>query len=380
MQAAFRPHFRVPRVLVFALLACTTAPGTIARAQEPENDPRPTLAVDAMVGQVNGEAIYANAVLQPISDQLRSLSDRLPRQPFLRRSAQLVAGRIRQIVTDKLVLGAARRSLTQPQRQRLRVIMQRERQRILREYGRGSLAVAERKLQQQEGMGLQAFLDQREQEIIVQQFLRTRLMPRINVSRKDIERFYRENRNVYNPPPVRDLQVLVSDSREAAKELRRTIVNNPGTLDQLLEDPASGVHEIDMGETAGDEVFGDERVNRAMLELPEGGVSAPIAVGDEFWVLRLRDIERKRARPLRDVQVEIRNRLTQEQFQRQIQRYRSELFETGSYDSLEEMTRAVMQVVMSRYAPAALPGIAEDDLGNGDDADEGTPDPGGGSP
>ena len=276
---------------------------------------------------------------------------------------------MQQIVTDALVLGAARRSLTEPQRRQLRVIMQRERERILREYGRGALAVTERKLQREKGMGLSQFLDQREQEIIVQQFLRTQLMPRINVSRKDIERFYRDNQNVYNPPPIRDLQVLISDSREKALELRRAITENPDALDAWLADAERGIEEIDMGETAGNEVFGDERVNRVMLGLEAGGLSAPIAVGDKFWILRLRDLEQERARPLREVQVEIRNRLTQEQFQRQIQRYRADLFETGSYDSLEDMSGAVMGVVVSRYALAALPGIREADLEEREDAD-----------
>lgn len=345
-----------------------TLPATIVRAQELDDPPRPTLAMDAMVGQVNGEAIYANQVIAPIRDQLESLSQRLPRPQFLRGARQLVAGRVQQIVTDALVLGAARRSLAEPQRRRLRVIMKRERERILREYGRGALAVTERKLQREKGMGLSQFLNQREQEIIVQQFLRTQLMPRVNVSRKDIERSYRDDQNVYNPPPVRDLQVLISNSREQALELRHAITENPDAIDQWLADTERGIEEIDMGETVGDEVFGDEKVNRDMLELEAGELSAPLAVGDKFWILRLRDLEQERARPLREVQVEIRNRLTQEQFQRQIQRYRADLFETGSYDSLDDMSGAVMRVVISRYAPAALPGIREADVEERKDA------------
>lgn len=355
---------RAFRVLIAFSIACLTLAATdrTVRAQEREQAPQPTLAMDAMVGQVNGEAIYANEVIEPISDQLASLSDRLPRGQFLRRAQQLVAGRVQQIVTDALVLGEARRSLTEGQRRQLRVILERERERILREYGRGALAVAERNLQREKGMGLDAFLQQREEEIIVQQFQRSQLLPRINVSRKDIARYYRENQSTYNPPPVRDLRVLVADSREAARELRREIASNPAAVDAWLEDDERGVEEIDMGKTAGNEVFGDEQVNRAMLDLESGGMSAPIAVGDKFWILHVRDIDQKRARPLREVQIEISNLLTREQFERQIQRYRRELFETGSYDSLEEMSMAVMRIVVSRYAPTALPGISEADL------------------
>ncbi|MFW6336444.1 MAG: hypothetical protein ACOC3G_04890, partial [Phycisphaeraceae bacterium] len=260
-------------VTITLSIACLTLAATdrITWAQEREQAPQPTLAMDAMVGQVNGEAIYANQVIAPISDQLASLSDRLPRAQFLRRARQLVAGRVQQIVTDALLLGEARRSLTEGQRRQLRVILQRERERILREYGRGALAVAERNLQEEKGMGLDAFLRQREQEIIVQQFQRSQLLPRINVSRKDIARYYRENESTYNPPPVRDLQVLVADSREAARELRREIASNPSALDAWLADDERGVEEIDMGKTAGNEVFGDERVNRAMLDLESGG-------------------------------------------------------------------------------------------------------------
>jgi hypothetical protein len=314
----------------------------------------PSYAVDAMVGQVNGEAIYADEVLEPIDEQLRALSQELPRGEFIQRASRLVAGRVRQIVADALILGEAQRSLTEQQVRRLRVIMHNEREKVLREYGRGSLAVAERRLREEKGLSLDAFLEERRQEIIVSQFLRTELMPKINVSRKDIERYYRENIDRYAPPPTRDIRVYISDSREAALELRRALADDAVALRALLEDPAAGVRDMTMDDAAGDEVFAADAANAALVELAEGEASEPVEVNDQHWVIHVTGIEQPRPRSLRDAQIEIDRRLRAQAFQVRVERYRRELFDRGSFNPLREMASAVMEVVVGRYAPAVV--------------------------
>ena len=317
---------------------------------------QPTYAVDAMVGQVNGEAIYADEVLEPIDRQLTALADDLDRRAFLQRATQLVAGRLRQIVSDALILGEAQRSLNENQRRQLRAIMQREREKALREYGRGALAVAERRLREEKGLSLSQYLEERRQEIIVQQFLRAQLMPRINVSRKDIERYYREHEDRYNPPPTRDIRVYISDSRRAAAELRQALDHGEASVRPMLDDPDGGIREMVMDDAAGDEVFADAAVNDALLGLDAGGVSVPVEVGEQYWVLHVRDVDQPRRRSLRDVQLDIDRLLKGQQFQVRVEQYKRELFETGSYNPLDEMAQAVMEVVVGRYAPPPAPG------------------------
>jgi len=324
-----------------------------------------TYAVDAMVGQVNGEAIYADEVLEPIDAQLRALADDLPRRDFLQRATQLVAGRLRTIVSDALILGEAQRSLQDFQRQQLRAIMDRVREQTLREFGRGALAVTERRLREERGLTLEQYLEERRQEIIVSQFLRSELMPRINVSRKDIERYYREHRDQFNPAATRDLRVFITDTEQAARELRTAIGRGDASLRPLLEDPAGAVRDMVMRDASGDEVFAEASVNRALVALAAGEASMPIRVGEQYWVVHVRSIDRPRGRSLRDAQLDIDRRLKAQQFQIRIEQYKRELFERGSYNPLDEMAAAVMEVVIGRYAPGSESGVAAGSGGGG---------------
>src|SRR5699024_10537599 len=79
----------------------------------------PAYPVDGMIGQVNGQAIYADAVLKPISAQLKALSKRVSPSEFIKRAKQLIENRLRQIVADNLILGQAMRDLDSNQKKAL---------------------------------------------------------------------------------------------------------------------------------------------------------------------------------------------------------------------------------------------------------------------
>lgn len=329
---------------LLSLLMVAAAPGS-ARGE--------AFAVDAMVGQVNGQAVYADEVLDPIDAQLTALARQLPPSQFYRRAGQLVAGRVQQIVADALILGEAERALSDRERQALRIILQRERDRLLRELGRGSLAMAEDRLQQERGMTLDQYLEQRRQEIIISRFLRQELLPLINVSRRDIERYYRENREEFAPPPTRDVRVYIAPTQEQAAELRRLLAQgyDSPAVTAALGETDSPFREVFMAEAVGEEVFAEDRVNAVLSTLDKGEVSNPIVVGDEYWLVCVEAIRRDEARSLKETQVEIRNRLQQQQFQVEVEQYRRGLFESGSFNPVDDMIAAIMDVVRGRYRP-----------------------------
>ncbi len=86
--------------------------------------PQPAYKVAGMVGQVNGQAIYADDVFEPMHEQLRALGQSLSRQDFRQRAEVLIRGRLDQIMTDSLILGEAQRDLSERERQGLKRIMQ----------------------------------------------------------------------------------------------------------------------------------------------------------------------------------------------------------------------------------------------------------------
>lgn len=304
-----------------------------------------TFTVDGMVGQVNGQAIYAEDVLEPIGPQLDQLYGQLSRRDFMRQAAQLASASLRQIVTDALILGEAQRDLNEGERQALRMMIQRERERILREYGRGALAVAEQRLMEERGVTLDQFLDQRREEIIVQRYLSTRLLPQVNVSRKDIERYYRENYDQFNPPAERDLRILMVDSPEKAQSMLETLAEDSKTDFENHQ----GVRQMSMNATMGEDVFADVRVNEILGELSEGEAGGPIEVGEQHWIVVIDRLDQSDRVSLKEAQLRIEDLLRKQQFQIRVDRYKDELFEKGSYNPMEEMTESMMYIILGRY-------------------------------
>src|SRR5690606_31306012 len=127
---AAAPGTRAPSPQAQAAAApnATTVTDASPVAEQPDTKPEPQavspttsgrfappapLTADAMVGQVNGRAIYASQVLAPIAPQLRSLGQSVSRAEFRRQADNLIRGELLRIITDALILGEAERDLTQ---------------------------------------------------------------------------------------------------------------------------------------------------------------------------------------------------------------------------------------------------------------------------
>ena len=106
-----------------AALSTTARVGspTPAANSAPASD-RPVV-LEALVGQVNGRAVFASEIIEPLDAQLRARSQELaaqrkPRTEFRNEAAQLINGELMRVIRDELVLAEARASLTPEQRQK----------------------------------------------------------------------------------------------------------------------------------------------------------------------------------------------------------------------------------------------------------------------
>ena len=308
--------------------------------------------IDAMVGQVNGRAIYASRVLEPIDAQLAALGRQLPPREFEQRAQQIIGGTLEQLVADALILGEAGRRLTEQEWTGLNVMIERRREELIRKYGRGSLAVAEAALREQTGKTLEQTLQDYRQQRLVQHQLQNQLLPKINVTRRDVERYYREHETEFNPDATRTLRLIrvpdESDATQVAQQLESgasfeaiaaSDINTyrPGSAG--LMDPVSGPNP-----------FSDESLNEAILALEEGQHAGPTQVGNAFIFARLEDYQKPESTPLEDVQLDIEERLRQQQYRQLSADYRRRLFEEGSYNSLQRMTEELVAIAKSRYA------------------------------
>jgi PPIC-type PPIASE domain len=310
-----------------------------------------TYSVDGMVGQVNGRAIYTSDVLEPIKDQLATLGRELPPDTFRNRAASLIAGRLSAMVTDALIYGEAQRDLSDAERQGLLRATQAQRESILREYGQGSPALAEANLLEKTGLNLDQTLEEWRQTAIIRRYIGQKIRPKVNVTRKDVKRYYEDHYDRFNPPSSRTVRVIQVDSQEDAQAIQ-TMLEAATPFAQAAADPRNvfrpGTGGL-MGEMAGEQLFADEQVNRAVLDLQAGTCAGPITVGEKRWFVCVEKINQPQGQPLMQVQVQISGILFEQQFREYSERYRRQLFEEGSYNSIEQMTMSLLKIANDRY-------------------------------
>jgi PPIC-type PPIASE domain len=312
-----------------------------------------TYSVDAMIGQVNGRAIYTNAVLdEQLRETLKRWGKELPRETFRKRAAERIAVKLNSMVTDALVYGEAQRDLSDAERQGLTVAQSRYREQLLREHGQGSPALAEANLIEKTGLNLDQTIEQWRQAAVVQRYMRQKLTPKVNVTRRDVKRYYQEHYDQFNAPEQRTVRVIQAASQEDAQHLKSLL--DAGTPFAQAAKDDRNLFRSDkgglIGTMAGDKLFADPQVNQATLELQPGQCAGPINVDGKSWFVCVEKIEQPKGQSLMDVQVQIQATLYEQQLREHSERYRERLFEVGSYNSIEQMTLTLLEIATDRYA------------------------------
>lgn len=314
--------------------------------------PDPAHVMDAMIGQVNGRALYASTVLEPIHEQLGALGRTLPSGQFRVRARQLIGVTLEQLVADALILSEAERELDERQRMGLAMMVKNHREELLRQHGQGSLSLAEYHLLRDTGKTLDQTLQDFRNERVVQNYLRQRLLPKINVSRRDIERYYRDQYDQFNPKMTRVLRLIRVENETEAKQIAEQLAAGTpfeqvaGDKLNLYRPEAGGL----MDPIVGDEPFSEPALNQALTTLKPGEHAGPFDMGRMKAFAYLESVEAPETKSLRDVQIQIDRLLREQQFQRLSTEYRARLFQDGSYNPISQMTDDLLEIAMSRYA------------------------------
>ncbi len=311
---------------------------------------RPPIAVDAMIGQVNGRALYASRVLEPLEPGLEAMAAEMSPAAFRARAAELIHGRLVQIVADALILGEAERNLNAAQRQALRAHLSRYRASLLRQ-GLGSVELTEQIMQEKHGKTLEQMIEDERQKQVVRAYLQEKLFPKIYVSRKMVERYYQDNIDEFQPKPKRTIRLIRVTKEGDAKRLGQALEQGK-PFEEVAADPANLYKPRQgglLGEVTGDKPLRHDELNEAIGQLGPQERSRRIEVGGAYWWIYADSVEYGESRTLQEAQLDIEQAMRESQFQRLTRDYREKLFETGSYNPLEEMTIRLVDIATSRY-------------------------------
>ncbi|MEM9419097.1 MAG: peptidylprolyl isomerase, partial [Planctomycetota bacterium] len=243
----------------------------------------------------------------------------------------------------------ADRTLSPAQRAGLELFVVSRREELLRRYGQGSLALAERQILEQTGKTLQENIRDIRTQIVISTYLERNLRPLINVTRRDIERFYRDNYETFNPAPKREVNLIYSasppDTEWFTSQLEAGVPFN-----ELALDDRNAFRGADMKlALEGDDMF-EAEINEAIKPLEAGQWVGPLPNRGQDWFVYIASLDRPETRTLFEAQVDIERALRTQQ-ERQLQLELGEKLRRGaSFTDEQRMTEAVLDIAVARYA------------------------------
>ena len=195
---------------------------------------------------------------------------------------------------------------------------------------------------------------------MIRSHMSQKINPKINVSFKDVKRYYRRNQDKFVVKPGRTIHMIRAENAAAADRIDSRLADG----DPFLE--IAGDAELNQYKPAQQGLFGEglqgeqiltKGLNEPMLKLEAGQNTPRIAMGDSFYWVYVKTISEGKAQTLTEVQGQIRFLLVNQRHRRLVREYHVELLRAGSLDPrgpesdpLSVMVDSLVEVAMSRYA------------------------------
>ena len=314
------------------------------------------LAVEGLVGQVNGRPIFADEVLSPIEDELRAEALRLTPTAFADKTLQLVQNQMWQIIINDLFLSEARASMSTEQQLGLLSFMRRMRENMVSAEG-GSRSRMEQRLRTEEGQSVDEYLEFRQQQVLIDGFVRDKINPRVAVTWRDIERAWTRHRGRYESAGAVTLG-WIHLPREGAEEEVAAVISALDRGESFADvADAAGMSDggrwdtFEMGDGGVSDIAVAPAIKEHLSGMSTGAVRGPIEAGSSVVWVSVLEVREPKTGSLYDpaIQLELRRMLQQQRFMEEQDRFIRSLMDRGSYDAIDSMTRRVALIAVSRY-------------------------------
>ena len=335
----------------------------------PSERPIRSLTVDEVVGQINGRPIFAAEFFKDKDARLRQESEKLNGREWMAFLTKETRDALRDLTRDEILLSEFHTSLKLEQKQGIAAFIQSIKEDIISSTG-GSAAYANDRSIATEGMTL----DERVKSISDREFIRDQLRRavsnRVQVSSRDIHRYYEQHIEEFQPPAEATFRILQIPARDTARiEKAEAALAAGDQFDAIAAKYSSwntakgNVQKIEFrGPSAEAAFFGPAALNNAARQLSAGQVSPRLRSGDSVWWLKLEALKIEPAQSFYDVQLEIEIKLRTERFNEEETRYFSNLLKRTSSSDFNEMVSRLVEFANARYKgsgrvsqPAAKP-------------------------
>jgi hypothetical protein len=335
----------------------TDAPAGPVRELEPGEQ----FVVDALVGQINGQPVFADEFLEPIEDQLIAEA----RQKTQRQFAIAAFGIIRDLlllkVRDALFLAEAESALTPEQQVGLRQFLGLEKERIVAQ--RGGIEEQVRRELAERGETLEGQLERSKKILLIRDLFQRRIASRVVVSWRDIEREYNRKKwqERFNPPArVRLARIQLPTEAEAeriSEAQRRLAAGEPFlAVAESLEDRRCGLwdqHLIRDQDFSSIEYAVDELTEKVAELREKGDTVGPFEVGAFTWWLHVASYEKPPKQELYDPDVQriLHAAIRAARIEEEEDRYVERIMDEGIVEKINDMAEQLLTIAVRRYGP-----------------------------
>ncbi len=331
---------------------------------------------------VNETALSVPEVLYPLREPLETAQRTLGGVKLRRRVEALVRDAVRSEIGRLLVYDKAMAALGEPQKELLKTFVDQEvRQRVDREFG-GSTARLEAHLSYY-GLTLEQYRTAVQRALVVRDYTRETLMPRVQIRRGELLAAYRARMDRYCRPEARELLLIaapfdrfapagtrytqLSPQAQAAARLRalrhirqayQTLKTRP--FAEVAREFSRGPHAADGGSWG---MIGKplakppyDALSRRIFKMNPGQYTEPIETPVGYFIVACGRIRPATTQPFEQVQEQLAAELQDERFNRLAARYIGRLADEATISSLDGFIASAIDAVVSRRWPPGAVG------------------------
>jgi hypothetical protein len=311
--------------------------------------------VEALVGQVNGRPIFANEILEPIADQLLILSEEVQFDvsAFKNVAKMHIASQMQAVVKSELLVSEAKAGMTIEEKQGIFAYLQRVREDMASTEG-GSQSAVTRKLLDEEGQTVDEYLDYKQQQVLIEQLLREKVSPHIQITWRDVMREWEKNKSSFNTAG----EVILGMIRVSSDEDIAIVTESFDRHDSFASVAAAmgisngGIWEtFEIGEGGLAEIDVSDSILPSIVDLKKGEIAGPVEIGSaRCWFTVIELTEPKIGSVWDpDTQMRLRDYLFGVQSMIEENRFLERILAEGSYDEFNSMVDRILYVAVTRY-------------------------------
>lgn len=323
----------------------------------PSSEAERRLQVDQLVGQINGRPVYANEFFAPMDERFKREAARLRSREWLAFARKEIEAALWDKLRDELLLAEFETGLSPEERQGLIAFIEDVRDQVV-SGNLGSTELAQQRLLDTEGLGLEAKVEDLSQREFIAFQLKKSIGSRVNVAARDIELYFEQHQKDFAPAPIARfviLRVAKADSEKIA-EAERALAAGESFAEiaarlSTWRPEAGNSTEVDVEnrDYATAALFGPKPLNDAAHALKPGEISPRVDVGGDAYWIRLTALEQRPGKSLYEVQREIEEKIRGERIREEERRYFDQLFRRGSFSDVKVMTNRLFEFAAERY-------------------------------